>query len=384
MSTSRNRPWNERHDDDSQDPNRTIPLDDDRTEVIPSSSAGRIDEERTEVLDEDRTEYLSEDDNRTQVLDGGSWGSGNASANETLPLPAYGEGSRSMEAQKYSGLEYDDPAKWEASGRGRNDDATQVLGRAEPSGRYGAGAGGASAAGAGAGAAGAAGSSAAGPGMGDPYAAGSSTTGFPQGGQPGGFAPEPPRAPSGAELRTMIVRRQKAEYGRIQLLPGLIGWLVATAVAGFLLWLAGQVNPSIGSVTMPDAVGSSLKDLTQGSAGGGAWVLVFGAVYFVSYVAGGFAAGRAGRFAGAKQGVAVWLWQLMGAAVTTVLSLFLADRVGTSVPLGSVQSLGGGDFLWGLAAAVCALIVGLIGAILGGLWGTRFHRSVDRWGFEGR
>lgn len=362
MSTSGNRPWNERPDADSNDPNRTVPLDDDRTEVIPHPSAGRIDEERTEVLDEDRTEYLSGDDQRTQVLDGGSWGASHASANETLPLPAYGEGSRTTEAHKYSGLEYDDPAEWDA--RGRADDATQVLGRTEPVDSR-------------------ASTPAAGAGM-SPGGAGSPTQGFPAGGQQGGYAPEPPRGPSGAELRSMIVRRQKAEYGRIQLLPGLIGWLVATAVAGFLLWLAGQVVSSIGSATMPDHVGASLKELTQGSAGGSAWVLVFGAVYFVSYVVGGFAAGRSGRFAGAKQGVAVLLWQLMGAAVTTVLSLFLADRVGTSVPLGSVQSLGGDDFLWGLAAAVCALIVGLIGAILGGLWGTRFHRSVDRWGFEGR
>ena len=80
----------------------------------------------------------------------------------------------------------------------------------------------------------------------------------------------------------------------------------------------------------------------------------------------------------------MWLWQLMGTAVTTVLTLFFADRMGESLPLGSVQSLGGPSFVWGLVAAVCVLVIGLLGAILGGLWGTRFHRSVDRWGFEGR
>ncbi|WP_085529131.1 YrzE family protein [Kocuria massiliensis] len=377
MSSSRNSPLHDPRDDDF-DPNRTIPLDDDRTEVFSRDSTGWIDHDRTEVLDDDRTEVLdhdrtevlSDDDQATQVLDNGSWTSGSDSANETLPLPAYGEGPNSPGAEKVSGLEYDENSGSNAASRYDADQRTQVLSQADAPYRDYSGANAPGAA----------------PGAQGSYPTGPTPSGYPgnAGSAAGGYAPAPTQGPSGAELRALILRRQKAEYGRIQLLPGLIGWLVATGTAGFLLWLVAALIPAVGATEMPTTVGASLHEIAQGSAGGGVWVLVFAAVYFLSYLIGGFAAGRAGRFAGAKQGIAVWLWQLMGVAVTTVLSLFLPDRVGTSVPLGSIQSLGGDDFLWGLAAAVCALVIGLVAAILGGLWGTRFHRSVDRWGFEGR
>lgn len=343
-------PWDEgrggKSDADVNDPNRTIPLDGDPTEVLSDQRSQQIDEDRTEVLDGGRTEVLSTDDQRTQILDHGSWGSSAAEdPNVTRPLPSYGEATTSPTAQRSSGLEYDDQASVPQSGP-REFTPTEYPGSGSSQARQ---------------------------------------TAVPPGGpgQPGGYAGQA-QAPSGADLRAMVVRRQKAEYGRLQLLPGLLGWLVAMTLIGFLTWIVGAVAPSAAGTSVPAHVGDSMQNLVQGSGNGAVWGAVFGVIFFVSYVAGGYAAGRAGRFSGVKQGVAVWLWQLMGTAVTTVLTLFLADRMGNSVPLGSVQSLGGSDFMWGLAAAVSALIVGLIGAILGGLWGTRFHRAVDRWGFEGR
>ncbi|MUN55207.1 hypothetical protein GMA10_08280 [Kocuria koreensis] len=336
-------PWDDPYGEDSA-ANRTMPLDGDATEVLDDRGARGLDEDRTEVLDggrtevlDDRTDILSAADQRTQVLDHGSWGSATQDSNATRPLPSYGEGSSAPSAQKRSGLEYDEET--DRTGGPRSFRPTS------------------------------------------PEDAPGASTGRP------GYANGPAgqaAAPSGPDLRGMVIRRQKAEYGRLQLLPGLLGWLVATALVGFLTWALGVLAPIAGASGLPTHLGNSVRDLADGSGHGALWCGVFGVVFFVSYVVGGYAAGRAGRFSGAKQGVAVWLWQLMGTAVTTVLTLFFADRMGESVPLGSVQSLGGPSFVWGLVAAVCVLVIGLLGAILGGLWGTRFHRSVDRWGFEGR
>lgn len=330
--------------DEANDPNRTVPLDADATEVLSDQHRGPIDEDRTEVLDGGRTQALPTDDQRTQVLDHGSWGSATADdANATRPLPAYGEGSSSPSAHKASGLEYDDAAsepRTFAPTEYREDDRRQPQARQQ----------------------------------GAPAEA------------PGQFGgqPAPSGGPSGAELRSAVVRRQKAEYGRLQLLPGLLGWIVATALVGFLTWLAGALAPVAAGTQAPSHVGDTVSNLVQGAGSGAAWAAAFALIFFVSYLVGGYAAGRAGRFSGVKQGVAVWLWQLMGTAVSTVLTLFLGARMGDSVPLGSVQALGGSQFGWGIAAAACVLVIGLVGAVLGGLWGTRFHRTVDRWGFEGR
>jgi hypothetical protein len=85
------------------------------------------------------------------------------------------------------------------------------------------------------------------------------------------------------------------------------------------------------------------------------------------------------RFSGARQGVSVWLWSVFGRAVATVAGLVWADTVGLA-PVGvSVQSLIGDLLAPGLVAVAVVLVVDLLGAVLGGLWGTRYHRRVDRW-----
>ena len=49
-------------------------------------------------------------------------------------------------------------------------------------------------------------------------------------------------------------------------------------------------------------------------------------IVFLAYYAGGYVAGRMARFNGAKQGVAVWLWALVVAAVVAVLGMVAGDQ----------------------------------------------------------
>ncbi len=49
-------------------------------------------------------------------------------------------------------------------------------------------------------------------------------------------------------------------------------------------------------------------------------------VVFVSYLAGGYVAGRMARFNGVRQGVGVWLWAIIVTVVLAILGLIAGNR----------------------------------------------------------
>ena len=91
------------------------------------------------------------------------------------------------------------------------------------------------------------------------------------------------------------------------------------------------------------------------------------------------------RFSGAKQGVGVWLWAVIATVVVVVLgliagnSLDLLSRVNglPQLPVNQGTLTGGG-----IITLVAIALISLLGAVLGGLAGMRYHRRVDRAGFE--
>ncbi|BBE23963.1 hypothetical protein MN0502_28460 [Arthrobacter sp. MN05-02] len=91
------------------------------------------------------------------------------------------------------------------------------------------------------------------------------------------------------------------------------------------------------------------------------------------------------RFDGVKQGLAVWLWGIIVAIVLAILAAVAGSRFNVlaqvqgqpNIPVdGSALTAGG---LIGLAIAI---LVPLLGAILGGKAGMRFHRKVDQVGID--
>lgn len=193
--------------------------------------------------------------------------------------------------------------------------------------------------------------------------------------------------PSGSELRTRVVRRQKERYGRVQMLPGLFGWLVGLAVIGLLLTGAQRFAGGLGITSMPAHPATILLDLNGTEAGTGpalGWGLALVVCCFIGFLVGGIAAGRAARFSGAKQGLGLFWWAVIAALVATALNLvfgFTPDS--TPFPV-SAQALGGSDLLSGALGALGTAVIALVAGTLGGLWGTAFHRRADRWGFEER
>lgn len=190
----------------------------------------------------------------------------------------------------------------------------------------------------------------------------------------------PADAPVDAATR---LARQREEFGGLQLVPGFFGWLSAMALTWLLLALAGLAAAALG-LRLVDGVGGVVDELAAGSVTAWTGAAALGLVEFLAFLGGGYAAGRMARFSGARQGVSVWLWSLFGRSVATVAGLVWADTVGLA-PVGvSAQALIGDLLVPGLLAVLAVLVVDLLAAVLGGLWGVRYHRRVDRWGDQAR
>lgn len=171
---------------------------------------------------------------------------------------------------------------------------------------------------------------------------------------------------------------QKSRYSRMHLLPGLLGWLITISLMDGGLWaiqswltLTGQ-SESIDYATV-------VSRLFSGASNAVPVAVALSVLIFFAYLVGGYAAGRMARFAGAKQGIAVWLWQIM-ALILGSLATFLAPQLfQNGVAFLSLQKLIGGDFANGLLAVLLVLALSFLGAILGGLCGRLYHRRVDKY-----
>jgi len=91
------------------------------------------------------------------------------------------------------------------------------------------------------------------------------------------------------------------------------------------------------------------------------------------------------RFDGAKQGLAVWLWGIIIAIIVAVLAAVAGSQFNILDNLnGAPQIPVDGSLMTtsGIIGLVIALIIPLLGAIVGGKAGMRFHRKVDQAGID--
>jgi hypothetical protein len=188
--------------------------------------------------------------------------------------------------------------------------------------------------------------------------------------------------------RKEAVARQKEQYGGIKFGSAFFGWLTATGTAVLLTALLAAAGTAVGVAT--DTTLSEAGDqATSGSATaetigwvGGIALLV---ILFVAYYCGGYVAGRMARFNGLRQGVAVWLWAVLIAVVVAVFAAAVGDKYDVLSKLNSFPRIPiSTDNLTtgGVIALAAVAVSALIGAILGGLAGMRFHRKVDKAAFQ--
>ncbi len=177
------------------------------------------------------------------------------------------------------------------------------------------------------------------------------------------------------------VDAQHNRYGGIKWGAAFFGWLSANGLAVILVALISAGGLAIGLTEGIDNADDAAEQAdTIGIAGG----IVMLVVLFLAYLAGGYVAGRMARFDGARQGIAVWIIGLLVVLALAVAGLVFGSEYNVlqQLDLPRIPIDEGTATTGGIIALVAVLLVTLMGAILGGKLGDRFHRKVDRAGFD--
>jgi len=178
------------------------------------------------------------------------------------------------------------------------------------------------------------------------------------------------------------VARQKEQFGGMKFGCSFFGWLTATGTAVLLSALLAAVGTALG---YNGAFGTQPADnqniRTLGLVSG----IVLLVVVLVAYIAGGYVAARMARFSGLKQGLGVWLWAIIFTIVLAVIGLVAGNSLNLLSRANGLPQLPvdqGTLTSGGIITLVAVALISLVGALLGGLAGMRYHRKVDRAGFE--
>jgi hypothetical protein len=176
--------------------------------------------------------------------------------------------------------------------------------------------------------------------------------------------------------RATVVEREREALGGVKVGSAFFGWLAATGMAVLLTALvaAGGAAVSLAQGNEADAPVDTVG-LTE--------AIVLLVIFFVAYYCGGYVAGRMARFNGMKQGVAVWIWAIVIAIAVAIAGMVAGEQYDIQSELNNfprIPSNEGDVTTNGIIAAAAIAAVTLVGAIMGGLAGMRFHRRVDRAG----
>ena len=177
------------------------------------------------------------------------------------------------------------------------------------------------------------------------------------------------------------VAAQHDRFGGIKWGAAFFGWLSANGLAVILVALLSAAGVALGLAQNVDTADEAVDQATEIGIGGGIAVLV---VLFLAYLAGGYVAGRMARFDGARQGVAVWVIGLLVVLVLAAAGALLGSEYNVlrDLNLPHIPVDEGTATTAGIITLVAILVVTLLGAVLGGKLGDRYHRRVDRAGFD--
>lgn len=163
----------------------------------------------------------------------------------------------------------------------------------------------------------------------------------------------------------------RERFGGIDLPASLVGMLTGLAM---VVLLGGLVGAAVGAIGYQTGLrGDNVDDISTASLIGGLVVL------FVSYLIGGWAAGRIARYDGARNGVMAAIWAILLAGALSALAAWLGDTYDVFSNVDLPQWFNRDAFTTtALLSGVAAIAAMLVGGGLGGLWGTRYHRRADQ------
>lgn len=188
----------------------------------------------------------------------------------------------------------------------------------------------------------------------------------------------------GVTDRQTAVAREKEQFGGIKVGSAFFGWLTATGMAVLLTALVAAAGTAVGLATNTDVNEAVNQAASNSGTVGLVGIIVLLVILFLSYYCGGYVAGRMARFNGMKQGLMVWIWALIVAVLVSILGLVFGQQFNVLANLNSFPRIPineGQLTTTSIIAAVVVALVALVGAVLGGLAGMRFHRKVDLAGF---
>ncbi|MBT2499312.1 hypothetical protein J7E25_09395 [Agromyces sp. ISL-38] len=183
-----------------------------------------------------------------------------------------------------------------------------------------------------------------------------------------------------------VIERQREEFGGVKVGSAFFGWLTATGTAAILTGLLAATGAALGLGVMLDPGASAgvgpFDTETIGWIGAGALLVIV----LVAYYCGGYVTGRMARFNGVRQGLAVWVWSLVIAIVVALVSVVLGSQYDVLGELNTFPRIPVSEGVLTIAGSITAVVVAVAslgGAILGAVIGVRYHRRVDRVGFDG-
>ena len=177
--------------------------------------------------------------------------------------------------------------------------------------------------------------------------------------------------------RASVVGRERQALGGVKIGSAFFGWLTATGMAVLLTALVTAGGAAVSLAQGDDADAPTIETIGPTEA------VVLLVIFFVAYYCGGYVAGRMARFNGLRQGVAVWIWAVVIAIAVAIAATVAGEQYDIQSDLNNfprIPSNEGDVTTNGIIAALAIAAATLVGAIMGGLAGMRFHRKVDRAG----
>lgn len=169
--------------------------------------------------------------------------------------------------------------------------------------------------------------------------------------------------------------RLRDMYGGVDWLASFLGFVFAAVAGAFLLLIAGFIVVPLGfSIDLgSDSLGAAT--ITG--------LVAVGVIVFLTYLFGGYVAGRLARFDGGRNGAMTVAWTILVAAVLTVggvLAVPIFEGVRSFIRQTALPTLNGllGAGIVGAVVLVGVILAALLGGLAGGRLGSRYHRDIDR------
>ena len=167
----------------------------------------------------------------------------------------------------------------------------------------------------------------------------------------------------------------KDRFGGADPLAGLLGMFTALGVLVFLGALIAAGNAGIDYQLNQIDIDGNLQEVEVVGA------IVAILAVLVSFIAGGWAAGRMARYDGAINGVGAALWFVLAAAVFGALGLWFGQEYNAFALAELPNWFGqiGADevTLKSIAGALAGIVAAILGGGIGGMLGEQYHRDVD-------